>query len=243
MAIKMVPGCPALVFGSPTHLVISDLHLGYERKLEARGIFVPEQTSALQRKLEGLAASTKAKRLVVLGDVKDELAGPSPFSVLAVRSFFQRALRLFDRVEVVPGNHDGGLEAIVPAGVTVRGVRGLVSKDDGASVGLFHGHAHPSGFVSRCDVLVTGHQHFTLSRGKVRQGVWLKGTLPSRERQVIVMPAFNDMLAGSPLGDATPWNPVMAGLLKGAKVEVFLQDGTLLGTMESLKEILEVEVD
>lgn len=248
MSIRILPGAPALLIEArEVCLVISDLHLGFERRLEAQGIHVPEQTSALLERAVSLGKEAGAKRLISIGDVKDELGRGSLYASKAVSDFFRAAARAFDRVDVVPGNHDGELGNLLPSYVRLVSVKGLVIRTGEGNVGLFHGHAYPSTAVATAGVLVTGHQHLILARKGERQAVWLQSTFgeAQRLRRLIVMPAFNPLLTGTPLGRVgmSRWNPVLSDFINPSSTDVFLQDGTLLGKLETLKEILEVEVD
>ena len=228
-------------------LVISDLHLGYERALEARGVHIPEQTGLLADRVKAIGQEYGAERLVILGDVKHDVKGSSLFTSIAVASFF-REMERFKEVYVVPGNHDGGLYPLLPPRVRVAGAGGLALELADGRAGFFHGHAYPSAAVSRGRVLVCGHQHLILAREGRRQGIWVRLTFgpPSRERTLIVMPAFNTLLSGVPAADFSPerWGPVLSSFLEGRhRAEVFLLDGTKLGSLDGLAGRLQVETD
>jgi putative SbcD/Mre11-related phosphoesterase len=246
--LRIVPDSAALFLEEGRVLVISDLHLGYERKLEAKGVHVPEQTGLLIGKVKVIASSLGAEKLVVLGDVKQEIASSSLYTTLSVSSFFRGLEGSFAEIFVVPGNHDGNLASIIPPFVHFVGVGGLLLRTSDGGVGLFHGHAHPSPAVGKAKTLVSGHLHFTLARHEGARGLWVRATFGPREeeRTLIVMPAFNPLLGGVPVNGLSLGrrNPVLATILgPDAKLEAFLQDGTNLGSLEALVGRLEMEAD
>jgi putative SbcD/Mre11-related phosphoesterase len=248
LPLRLVPNEPALLMeGDDPILVVSDLHLGYERALEARGVHVPEQTRVLADRVKSIAHENGAKRLVILGDVKHDVKGSSLYTSLAIASFF-REMEEFKEVYVIPGNHDGGLSPLLPPSVRVSGPGGLALELSDGRAGFFHGHAYPSAAVSKAKVLVCGHQHLILAREGKRQGIWVRLAFgpPPRERTLIVMPAFNSLLSGVPAADFTPkrWMPVLSSFLEGRhRAEVFLLDGSKLGSLDGLAGRLQVETD
>ncbi|MEM2899372.1 MAG: hypothetical protein QXT63_01130, partial [Thermoplasmata archaeon] len=79
-------------------------------------------------------------------------------------------------VHIVKGNHDGGIEHIVPKGVKVHGSEGFVWE----GLGLFHGHTWPSENVMRAKVVLMAHIHpkVKLYEGRfsfVTEPCWLRG--------------------------------------------------------------------
>jgi hypothetical protein len=154
----------------------------------------------------------------------------------------------FEEVYVVPGNHDGGLSPILPPRVRVAGPGGLALEMADGRAGFFHGHAYPSPAVSKARLLVCGHQHLILAREGKRQGIWVRLTFgpASKERTLIVMPAFNPLLSGVTAADFSPdrWRPVLSSFLEGRhSADVFLLDGTKLGSLDGLASRLQVEAD
>jgi len=242
-----VTGQPALLVDDGT-LAISDLHLGFERALEARGVHVPEQTQLLLDRVKAIGEGNSARRLVILGDVKHDIRGASLYTSMSVASFFRGLEDAFDELYVIPGNHDGGLAPLLPAKVRLAGPGGMALQTTEGRVGFFHGHAHPAASVGRSKVLVTGHHHLILSRQGTRQGIWVRltfGEAPAVQT-LIVMPAFNPLLSGMPASEFTPkkWEPVVERFLKGSyEAEAFLLDGSKLGNLEELADRLLIESD
>ncbi|MEM3013905.1 MAG: metallophosphoesterase [Candidatus Bathyarchaeia archaeon] len=148
-------GAFLLSSGSERIMVISDLHIGWEVALAEEGVHVPSQTKRLFEKLKGLLFSQKPDRLVILGDVKHTVSKIDFEEWRDVPWFFEETCKVVPRVQVVPGNHDGDLEALLPESVELLSPRGLVLGD----VGLFHGHSWPDTQMLGCTMLVAGHVH------------------------------------------------------------------------------------
>lgn len=148
------PAC-FLSNGSDQVLVISDLHIGWEVALSEKGIHVPSQTDRLMEKLSALLNTLKPDRLIILGDIKHSVDKIEPEERLDVPRFFKFACKMVPRVQVVPGNHDGNIQSLLPELVEVISSRGFEIGD----VGFFHGHTWPAVELLGCTALVVGHIH------------------------------------------------------------------------------------
>jgi len=144
-----------LTWRSEKTLAISDLHIGWELALAAEGVHVPTQTGKLLDRLKGIVAEEKPDRLLVLGDVKHAIAKIEPEEWRDVPDFFEESCRIVPKVQVILGNHDGNLEALLPEAVEVIPPQGLIIGD----VGLFHGNTWPDIKMLGCRALVVGHVH------------------------------------------------------------------------------------
>jgi putative SbcD/Mre11-related phosphoesterase len=175
---QLVPLSPDAAFllrnGSERIIVISDLHIGWEVALAEEGVYVPSQTGRLLDRLKGLLASEKPDRLVILGDVKHTISKIELEEWRDVPYFFEETCKTVPKVQVVPGNHDGDLEALLPETVELLSPRGIVVGD----TGLFHGHTWPDVRMLGCSTLVAGHVHpvvvFTDPMGfRITRQVWV----------------------------------------------------------------------
>ena len=177
MMIKPIQPFPALLIkrGKRKTLVIADLHIGWEVPLSEEGIHVPSQTPKLQQKLEEVIAKAKPHDLLVLGDVKHTIAKAEIEEWRDVPEFFESLKEKFQNFYVIPGNHDGNLEPLLPEYVEILPSTGIRIGD----VGLFHGHTWPSPELLSCKTLVMGHLHpvvvFRDPLGfKITSQVWVK---------------------------------------------------------------------
>ncbi len=176
-------------------IVVADLHLGIEEELKRHGINLPHQTDALARELVELCFESNKKKLIILGDVKHAI----PWQTSHVRRFFAKIFEMAPelRVGIIPGNHDGNLELDIEERIQIYSNRGMTLN----SVGLFHGHMYPSEEVTRCQTLVTGHEHPCLKLGEgIFERCWLRVPFSKKgekwkdgKGEVVIMPAFNEL--------------------------------------------------
>jgi hypothetical protein len=177
MPIKPVQPYPALLLRRKSErvLVVADLHMGWEVLLTQKGVHVPSQTPRILDKILRLIKACKPTRLIFLGDVKDAIAKVEMEEWRDIPDFFEALEKKVSDIQVVPGNHDGTLEPLLPETVKILPATGIVFGD----VGLFHGHAWPAPELLGCRSLVTGHVHpmvaFRDPMGfRITRQVWVK---------------------------------------------------------------------
>jgi hypothetical protein len=256
--IKPVPDEAALLIKTPNELalVVADLHLGIEGELAGKGISLPSQTPKISRKLVGLIEKYCPDRLILLGDVKHNVPIASWQEWRELPELLRRLGEL-TKVEIVPGNHDGDLAAMVPKNVALHDVRGLVIGKR-RRVGLAHGHAWPGAELFRTEKLVLAHNHPAIEfrdrlGGRLVEPVWLRvklnmAKLPERIRsglrkapELLVIPAFGELVSGAPVNRAVP-KELIGPLFKSRvadmeSAQVHMLDGTFLGKVQALKKL------
>lgn len=245
---------PALVVENTIRtLVIADIHLGIEWELYYRGISIPSQVEKRLARIRGYIKKVNPERMVLLGDIKHNVPKTSWQEKHEVPGFLKE-LASSAPVDIVPGNHDGDIENLIPAGVTVHGMRGFVL--DGA--GYFHGHTWPDAALLSTPHVVMSHNHpairLTDSLGHgVSEPVWIRthfiekairnhyGDTQWMNPEVIIMPAFNELSGGIPFNESIHeelLGPVfMNHAIELEKARAFLLDGTDLGTIEGIKKL------
>jgi putative SbcD/Mre11-related phosphoesterase len=147
-----------------TVLLISDMHLGYEEELaEKRGVQFPPQHPVILERIENLVKKHKISHLFIIGDVKHTILTDSFYNWEIIPEFME-ALTNHLEVTIIPGNHDGDLQALLPRDVTVTSVRGhlIGSKDE--QIGLLHGHSWPDPEILDAKFIVMGHNHPAIRR-------------------------------------------------------------------------------
>ncbi|MCP8307914.1 MAG: metallophosphoesterase [archaeon] len=159
--LKIVPDEPALILETSLHkiLIISDLHLGFEKGLSSKGINIPSQTQKIFDKLKSIIEKFSPDSIIILGDVKHGTLKIVPQEWVDVPQFLNKIKDLVKSVEIIRGNHDGGLKALLPKGIEIHSSRGISIKDGKESFALIHGHAWPYPKLFNCDVLIMGHNH------------------------------------------------------------------------------------
>lgn len=255
MRLRPVPGQPVLVIegAGPRALVAADVHLGFESGLARSGAYVPSGTRALAERLLDLAGKARAKRIVLLGDVKHTVARSSFQERREVPLFVERIAREVPLLLLL-GNHDAGLREAVPRGLEVEigSSHGVALRKEGAvrgGVGVLHGHARPAADLVRCEALLVGHTHPAVAlvdklQGAAVEPCWVRAPLDAAEAAkdyeevnaglaVTIVPGFNPLLGGTPVNTEGLLGP-MRRLANWEKGEVYLLDGVFLGTVESL---------
>jgi len=168
--ITLVQPFPALLLqvNSKRILVVADLHIGWEAALAGKGVHVPSQTPKILERLLQLVRLCKPTSIIFLGDVKHAIARVEIEEWRDIPDLFDSIIRRVPDVQVIPGNHDGNLEPLLPESVRVLPYTGVVLGD----VGLFHGHAWPAPELLGCRSLVIGHVHPVVSL-RDPMGFWI----------------------------------------------------------------------
>ena len=178
--IPVVPN-PSLLIETKTEriLVIGDLHIGWEISLMEKGINIPSQVWRISDELLKIVNKCEPNRIIFLGDVKHSIPRISLEEWKAVPDFFKNIQNIVNDISVIKGNHDGGLESLIPPSVKIVPSTGLVVGKK-RKIGLFHGHAWPAPEVLTSELLVMGHVHPViwfrdkLGTWMIKQ-VWIKG--------------------------------------------------------------------
>jgi len=247
---RFIKNYPALFIEKIKALVIADLHIGISYELYKSGINIPSQVKEMKKTIEKLIKQTKAKRLIILGDIKHDVPGISIQELREIPEFL-KALSKRIKVEVCLGNHDTYLKEILPENIRLRGTKGFKIKN----FGFNHGHAWPSKELITCDNLIISHTHptiqFTDDFGyRIVEPVWIKSKIDQEKMkkrykvkpgklEVIIMPAFNRLLGGTPVNVKTTSDELLGPLLKNNFIdmnnsELYLLDGTYLGNLKNI---------
>jgi len=252
MTIRFLTDIPALFISDKKILVISELHLGLEYDLYKSGVKIPSQRIKFEETIEQLIKSTKAKTLVILGDIKHKVPGSTIREDIEIPKFLEN-LKQKIKLILIKGNHDDRIEEIIPSGIKIYSSRGhKIGK-----YGFFHGHAWPSKNLMQCDYLFMGHVHpsieFKDSFGfRSVLSVWLKGKLNQElikkkyniektgELNAIVLPTFNNILGSAVLNKIKKekhTGPLFVNeIFDLNRSKIYLLDGTYLGILKDLKK-------
>jgi putative SbcD/Mre11-related phosphoesterase len=258
-------------------LVVGDLHIGWEISLLEKGIHIPPQVWRITNGVLNIVREYIPDQIILLGDIKHTIPKISLEEWTAVPEFFENVQKMVADVTVITGNHDGGLESLIPPSVKIIPSTGLVVGKK-PIVGLFHGHAWPAPEVLTAELLIMSHVHpiiwfrDKLGAWMVKQ-VWIKGRCNSQQlaksyltylnvktgdssketlrkklgiqvndASLIIMPTFNDLVGGVSLNRIQKrlLGPLLgSGSVNLAKCEVYLLDGTFLGTMKQVQTHLD----
>lgn len=242
-SLRPVPDEPALVVDDT--LVVADLHIGKEEELREAGFSLPSQAERMGDRVVRLLQATGARRLVILGDLKHRVPRFTGAERHGVPRFFDRLEAHLEAVHLVPGNHDGKIELILPRWVTLHPVKGV--RMDG--VGYVHGHAWPAADVMAGEVLLTGHNHPTLlfpDRLGFRtiERCWIRVDVtgsdpryPEVPEEIVVVPAFNEFSGGTTMNETGTryLGPLLnSDLVDMGEARAYLLNGTYLGPLAAM---------
>jgi putative SbcD/Mre11-related phosphoesterase len=278
--IKLFQPYPALILEerSKRALVICDLHLGWEKHLSTKGVHIPSQTPKIKKLLLDLIKEIAPSQLIILGDIKDAITRVSMEDWKDIPEFFEDLQEKISDIQIIPGNHDGNLEPLLPEKVKIVSSSGISFRD----VGLFHGHSWPAPELLGCRSMITGHVHPMLSIRdpmgfRIMKQIFVKAKCESEKlakayikylgsknindvfrffqinygvkvkvKDLFILPSFNQFLGGSPINQIKKGkknselyiNPILrSGCVNLDNAEVYLLDGTFLGTVDRLKAL------
>jgi len=248
--MRFIKNCPALFIEEIKTLTVADLHIGISYELYQSGINIPSQVNEMKKTIIKLINQTKAKFLVLLGDVKHDVPGISIQEMREIPEFLEDLSKKI-KIEIVLGNHDTFLKELLP--------KRKLHNSKGFKIGKFgfiHGHAWPSKELLTCDYLIMSHIHpiiqFTDKFGyRIVEPVWIKSKINQEmimkkykvkktgRLEVIIMPAFNRLLGGTSVNVKRKSDELLGPLLKNNFIdmnfaEIYLLDGTYLGKLGNI---------
>jgi hypothetical protein len=164
MEIILENSCLIVRSSALNALLVSDIHLGYHIELERNtGVHFPPDYPLLLTKLQAMIRKHSVSSLYIIGDLKHTIVPDSSYDWEIIPEFMTKVSRNVETT-IIPGNHDGTIEALLPRKVKVADVHGVVIGEDNDSIGLAHGHAWPSADLLRPSIIVVGHNHPSLNR-------------------------------------------------------------------------------
>ncbi len=202
MLVSMIRGAPALLIRREKVLVVGDLHIGLDLEYRSSGILFQGATEKMAARLLKIYGETGAKRLVILGDVKQSIGYPRFAEFKELERFFG-ALKGID-ITVARGNHDGNLDRVFKNISLSAPIEREVIVGE---VAMVHGNAWPSEEAMRQRYLITAHFHFAIESGGVKERAWLVAEAGrkirdryergNRDIRLIIEPSFNDLVPGT----------------------------------------------
>ena len=248
ISTKIVPGEPALILeGQKRHLVITDLHIGFEDSLAQNKIFVGKNTT-LNESLEKISAiieSYNPDGLILLGDVKAGISRITKNEWNDVPEFLSTISKKIE-VTLIPGNHDANISRLVPDGITMISTIGIVLEN----TLLTHGHAIPSENFSHVDRIVMGHVHpvfFDVDSILNGQRVWVSiktkkdSVFPSSsgELEIIIVPSFNRYFYATKKKQyKKSISPIIEKIKNASSARIVTLDGTIIGDESLLPNVI-----
>ena len=236
---------PALLLKEKKLLVIADLHIGIESELRENGLQVPSQTNMMEQRLISILTTYTIHDIILLGDIKHNI----PSSTIQERTDVNRFLntiQTYGTLHVLPGNHDGNIDRLLPPTIKLHPSDGFVFE----GIGFTHGHRRPNKEVMQCEQVIIGHTHPTVMLTdrlgyRTFEQCWLRSAPHSDKliekyptsptSQILVMPAFNPLCGGIAVNRDPLLGPFRS-LMDIDNAEIYLLDGSSLGKVKDLKE-------
>jgi len=226
--IKFIVGKPALIVDD--NLVIGDLHIGLEEKLAERGISIEDLSKRMGVEARMLFDESEAKRIIILGDVKDSITYPTRIGYSKLKDFFDELKGI--EIIILKGNHDAHIKEVLKLlHLDYNVEKELLLKE----AALLHGNSYPSKDALRKKYLIMGHGHAAYGPiGGSMEKVWIIAE-SRKKHKLILMPAFNPIITGSNIRNwDTDIGIFRAGSFNINTAKVFSLDGKLLGLFGEL---------
>lgn len=229
--VEIVEFEPALYVKSLDAIVVADIHLGLEWELEEKGVHIPFPTyTPVIKSLRNMFNYRSAKRLIILGDIKNEFGDINPEEWTQVQDFVNDVRSLGAEPLLVRGNHDNFVRIVLrrlnvefqdpPLRLgkyfLIHGDREHELPGDGRTVLM--GHEHP--VVSIRDSIGVKHRFKSFLYGE-HEGV-----------KIIILPSMNPLTMGMAVNEVDA-NSLLSPILR--KVDVMSFTPILLAQGEGLK--------
>jgi putative SbcD/Mre11-related phosphoesterase len=245
---KIVPLKPGLILqGEKKHLIVTDLHIGFESNFASNEIFVGKNTSVNETitELKEIIDKVKPDSLVLLGDIKSSIKNITKNEWSDVPLFFEEMNKIIETI-LVPGNHDSNIGRLISGKTTLISSAGLVLENSL----LTHGHTIPSENFAHVERIIMGHIHpVFFQEGSVLNGqrVWIsikadkQMIFPSQkgEIEITIIPSFNKYFyATHKRYYKKSISPIIERIKKVSSARVVTLDGSIIGDEHIIKNIL-----
>ena len=245
---KIIPRKPALLIqGQKKHLVVTDLHIGFESSFISNEVFIGKNTTVNEMidELSEIIDSEKPDSVVLLGDVKSSIKSISKSEWNDVPLFFENIKKKCN-VILIPGNHDANIQRLVPDDISLISSTGMVEEN----ILFTHGHTMPSENFAHVKKIIMGHIHpvFFQEESIVNgQRVWIsikanKGQIfpsESGEIEIIIVPSFNKYFyATNKKKYKKSISPIIEKLKQVSSARIVTLDGTIIGDETILDQVL-----
>jgi putative SbcD/Mre11-related phosphoesterase len=248
LVTKIVPGEPALLLeGKKRHLVVTDLHIGFEDSLAENKIFVGKNTTLNEtiQKILSLIESQNPDDIILLGDIKSSINRISKNEWKQIPEFLHSIAQKTDII-LIPGNHDANISRLLPNEITVVSSIGMVLENSL----LTHGHTMPTENFSHVDKIVMGHLHpVFIDEDSILNGqrVWVsiktkKENLFSSASgylEITIIPSFNRYFyATKKKTYKRSISPIIEKIKSDATARIVTLDGTIIGDESLLVKVI-----
>ena len=245
---RIIDSEPALVLESDKkNIVISDLHIGFEHRfLSNRN--TNGKNSSIDEIISNVTKIIKKENpdtLILLGDIKSSIQSITKSEWNDVPYFFE-AIKNSLEVVLIPGNHDGDIDRLIPNDVTLISSKGMIIDD----VLLTHGHTMPSENYSNVNNIIMGHIHpVYFNENSLINGerIWIsiktdKSEIFSSAKgkiNITIVPSFNPYFyATKKRHYKKSISPIIEKIKDTAIAKIVTLDGTIIGNESILEDLI-----
>ncbi len=243
---KIIPSKPALLLeGEQRSLVVTDIHIGFESTMTTNEIHVNSTTDETITELSDIISAHRPDMVVLLGDIKSSVTHITEFEWREVPKFLSAISEMCD-VVIVPGNHDTGIDRLIPREVTMISTTGMVLEN----VLLTHGHAMPQDSLGYVDKIVMGHLHpvfFQENSVMNGQRVWVSfqtnrsNIFSSRSGHIelTIVPSFNRYFyASHKTNHKRSISPIINRVSEMSRGRIMTLDGIIIGDEAVISKVI-----
>ena len=198
MEIRFLYDLPGVLVGR--YLVVGDLHIGLEERLEEKGINFPNPHKVIASLITKYFSMASASRLILLGDIKESIGYPSKSEYLELQELFYDLRSL--PISIVRGNHDAHLQEILERlGYAVEVKKALILDN----LAFLHGNALPNEEALACSYIFEAHGHTALLHAGTEEKAFLVAKSAKKEvrAKLVLIPPINPIIAGNPISLST----------------------------------------
>jgi len=229
------------------HLVITDLHIGFENTFLRNKIFLGSNSSVKQitANVSNLIHRENINSLILLGDIKSSIQQISKNEWNDIPYFFDKIKKVSD-ITLIPGNHDANIDKLIPNEILMTNSKGLMIDD----VLLTHGHTMPSENFSNVNRIIMGHIHpvFFQEDSLVNgERVWIslkakkELIFPSAkgEIEITVVPSFNPYFyATHKRHYKKSTSPIIEKIKNDSIAKIITLNGIIIGNESELEKLV-----
>jgi len=229
------------------HLVITDLHIGFENTFSRNKIFLGSNSSVKQitANVSNLIHRENIDSLILLGDIKSSIRQISKNEWSDISYFFDEIKKVSD-ITLIPGNHDANIDKLIPNEILMTNSKGLMIDD----VLLTHGHTMPSENFSNVNRIIMGHIHpvFFQDDSLVNgERVWIslkakkELIFPSAkgEIEIMVVPSFNPYFyATQKPHHKKSISPIIEKIKNDSIAKIITLNGIIIGNESELEKLV-----
>jgi len=244
---RIIPSKPALIVkGIKKNLIVTDIHIGFENSMASNEIFIGKNSTITEtiQELSEIIDAEKPDSVILLGDIKSSIKNITRNEWDEVPLFFEKIKQKCD-VILIPGNHDGNIQKLVPEDITMISSTGMVEEN----VLFTHGHTMPSENFSHVEKIIMGHIHpvfFQEDSIMNGQRVWIslktekKKIFPSTsgELEIIIVPSFNRYFYATHKRTYKKSTSPIIERLEILSAKIVSLDGIILGDESIIKQVL-----